>query len=114
MPTFERKTDKRGRSAVPTILPRTRRWRRLRASRTLSLLMGACRRRSRLSAPADRWRGPGGTGRFHQRKGFSAGSASCSLPDLPANVLALVADALALVRLGRSHRTHLGGGLPHL
>src|SRR5207253_263238 len=35
-------------------------------------------------------------------------------PDLPAHVLAVVADALTLVRLGRSYRPHLGGGLPDL
>src|SRR5437868_14943051 len=36
-----------------------------------------------------------------------------TLADLPADVLALVADALALVRLGRSHLADLGGRLPH-
>src|SRR6185312_6761377 len=36
---------------------------------------------------------------------------SCALPDLPADVLALVADALALVRLRRAHLAHLGGDL---
>ena len=33
-PRFERKTARRGRSAVPATLPRTRRWRRRRASRS--------------------------------------------------------------------------------
>src|SRR5205807_9155822 len=35
-----------------------------------------------------------------------------TLADLPADVLALVADALALVRLGRAHLADLGGRLP--
>src|SRR5258707_12767052 len=39
---------------------------------------------------------------------------SCSLSDLPADVLALVADALALVRLGRAHLADLGGDLSDL
>src|ERR671934_2472601 len=73
MPRFERVMTRRGRSAVPRTLPRTRRWRRSRASRTLRL----------------------GT-----------------LAHLPAHVLALVADALALVRLGRAHLADLGRGLP--
>src|SRR5437763_10883979 len=72
MPRFERNTSTRGRSAVPRILPRTRRWRRRRASRVVRL----------------------GT-----------------LADLPPHVLALVADALALVGLRRPHLPDLGGGL---
>src|SRR5207248_6147669 len=72
MPRFERKTSRRGRSALPRILPRTRRWRRSRASRVVRL----------------------GT-----------------LAHLPADVLALVADALALVRLGRPHLPDLRGRL---
>src|SRR6187551_1019682 len=36
---------------------------------------------------------------------------SCPLPDLPAHLLALVADALALVRLGRAHLANLCSGL---
>src|SRR5207244_3473762 len=73
MPRLERKTTRRGRSAVPWTLARTRRWRRRRASLTM-------------------------------RRG--------TLADLPADVLALVADALALVRLGRAHLADLGGRLP--
>src|SRR5690348_4894520 len=72
MPRFERKTTRRGRSAEPCTLARTRPWRRRRASLTVRL----------------------GT-----------------LADLPADVLALVADALALVRLGRAHLADLGGRL---
>src|SRR5215472_18301652 len=74
MPRLERKTARRGRSAVPCTLARTRRWRRRRASLTVRL----------------------GT-----------------LADLPADVLALVADALALVRLGRPHLADLGRRLAH-
>src|SRR4051812_17601829 len=37
MPRFERETTRRGRSAVPRTRPRTRRWRRSRASRTVKL-----------------------------------------------------------------------------
>src|ERR671936_78061 len=73
IPRLERKTTRRGRSAVPRTLPRTRRWRRSRASRTLRL----------------------GT-----------------LAHLPAHVLALVADALALVRLRRAHLPDLRRRLP--
>ena len=40
--------------------------------------------------------------------------AHAPLPDLPADVLALVADALALVRLGRAHLADLGGDLADL
>src|SRR6476646_8661007 len=72
MPRLERKTARRGRSAVPRTFVRTRRCRRRCASLTVRL----------------------GT-----------------LTDLPADVLALVADALALVRLGRAHRANLGGRL---
>src|ERR1700753_3918787 len=69
---LERKTTRRGRSALPRTLARTRRWRRRRASLTVRL----------------------GT-----------------LAELSADVLALVADALALVRLGRAHLADLGGRL---
>src|SRR4029079_9841463 len=72
MPRFERKTTRRGRSAVPLTFPRTRRCRRRRASLTVKL----------------------GT-----------------LAYLPAHVLALVADALALVRLRLAHLADLGGRL---
>src|SRR5262245_27365019 len=72
MPRLERKTTRRGRSAVPCTFARTRRWRRRRASLTVRL----------------------GT-----------------LTHLPADVLALVPDALALVRLGRAHLADLGGRL---
>src|SRR5579862_4280075 len=70
MPRLERKTTRRGRSALPRTLARTRRWRRRRASLTVRL----------------------GT-----------------LADLSADVLALVADTLPLVRLGRAHLADLGG-----
>src|SRR5262245_48640562 len=72
MPRLERKTARRGRSAVPCTFARTRRCRRSRASLTVRL----------------------GT-----------------LADLSANVLARVADPLALIRLGRPHLADLGGRL---
>src|SRR5262249_52730792 len=72
MPRFDRCTTRRGRSAVPWMRPRTRRWRRSRAVRTVDL----------------------GT-----------------LPHLSADVLALVADALALVGLGRTDLANLCGRL---
>src|SRR5581483_5697405 len=40
MPAFERKTTSRGRSAVPDTFPRTRRWRRARACRVESFILG--------------------------------------------------------------------------
>src|ERR1043166_5666233 len=45
-----------------------------------------------------------------RRRGPSSGA----LPDLAANVFAVVADALALVRLGRPDLADLGGDLAHL
>src|SRR5581483_681641 len=75
IPRFERNTARRGRSAVPATLPRTRRCRRALDSLTLRL----------------------GT-----------------LANLPADVLALVADALALVGLGRTNLANLGSGLTDL
>src|SRR5258708_36227455 len=75
MPRFERKTARRGRSAVPATLPRTRRCRRARDSLTVKL----------------------GT-----------------LAYLPADVLALIADALALVGLRRPNLANLGSGLTDL
>src|SRR6476660_5143484 len=72
MPRLERKTVRRGRSAVPRTFARTRRWRRRRPSLTVRL----------------------GT-----------------LADLSPHVLALVADPLALVRLGRAHLADLRGRL---
>src|SRR3954451_8291662 len=82
IPRFERNTSRRGRSAVPRTLPRTRRWRRRRACRVdTRLICGHLRR----------------------------GDGSCPFPDLPADELALVADALALVRLRRADLKHLRG-----
>src|SRR5438128_7658972 len=72
------------------------------------------RRRSRLSATADRWRGFGGTGRFPQLQRAADGTGSCSLTYFASHVLALIADALALVRLGRAHLSHLGRDLTDL
>src|SRR6266536_6307895 len=108
MPRFDRNTVRRGRSAVPATFPRTRRCRRSRSWRDVATVMLSYRRRSRLSAPAGRWRGSGGTGRFPQRNQMWSGRRSCSLAHLPSHVLALVADALALVRLGRADLADLG------
>src|SRR5690348_16209876 len=72
MPRFERKTTRRGLSAVPCTFARTRRCRRRRAFLTVRL------------------------GTF---------------PDLSAHVLAFVADAFALVRLGRADLADLSGRL---
>src|SRR5207244_5920674 len=72
MPRFERKTTRRGRSAVPLTFPRTRRCLRARAWLTVRL------------------------GTF---------------ADLSPHVLALVADALALVRLRLADLADLGGRL---
>src|SRR5688500_1888637 len=80
----DRKTTRRGRSAVPAILRRTRRWRRYRrwvldfGAWIVRILLGSC------------------------------------LAGLAADLLALVADPLALVRLGRAHRAELGGHLADL
>src|SRR5689334_15727952 len=110
MPRFERYTARRGRSAEPRIFPRTRRWRLRRASRTERELM------TNRPAPAPAEPAPpSGAGSIHEpRPHWSLRQAygSCALPDLPADVLALVADALALVGLGRAHLPDLGGGLP--
>src|SRR2546430_8314951 len=114
MPLFERDTTRRGRSDVPRTLPRTRRWRRCLASLTVRVLMLAFRRRSRPSATADRWRGFGGTGRFLRTKSRCPGRRSCSLPNLPADVLPLIADPLVLVPLPRSHLASLRSAMPLL
>src|SRR5207247_8233718 len=53
----------------------------------------------------------GGGGAYAPRE---RSACSCALAHLPPDVLALVADALALVRLRRTHRAHLGRGLPDL
>src|SRR6478672_10703358 len=74
----------------------------------------ACRRRSRLSAPADQWKGSGGTGRFPQQASNPEANRSRSFAYFPSYVLAFVADALALVGLGRAHFAHLRRDLADL
>src|SRR6476659_1052831 len=74
----------------------------------------ACRRRSSLSAPADQWKGSGGTGRFPQQASNPAANRSRSFAYFPSYVLAFVADALALVRLWRAHFAHLRRDLADL
>src|SRR5713101_2429553 len=76
--------------------------------------MLVCRRRSRPSATADRWRGFGGTGRFPQLQRAAGGTGSCSFTYFASHVLACVADAFALVRLGRTHLPYLGRDLADL
>src|SRR5262249_24026496 len=105
-PRFERNTARRGRSAVPATLPRTRRWRRSRAWRVVRLLMPHLRPAPAPAKPAP----PRARVRpCHSRRSWSLRQAygTCSLPDLPAHELALVADALALVRLRRAHLADL-------
>src|SRR5437870_709139 len=72
--------------------------------------MRACRRCSHPSASADRWRGYGGTGRFPHLEEL-ASRTSRALAYFSSHVLALVANALALVRLRRPHLADLGRGL---
>src|SRR5262245_61989801 len=81
MPRFERCTTRRGRSAVPTTFRRTRRCRRSRACRLVSVV---------ISNPLG------------------------ALADLAADVLAFVANALALVRLGRPYAADLRSDLADL
>src|SRR5262245_51015460 len=76
--------------------------------------MRASRRRGRLSATADQWRGFGGTGRFPQLQRAAFVHASCSFTNFASDVLALVADSFALVRLRRAHLPHLCRDLPYL
>src|SRR5881296_3923513 len=81
-----RKTARRGRLGVPVRRSRTRRWRRTRAARgKRDFFMGAC------------------------LVGGLAG-----LPGLAAHVFASVANAFALVRLGRADLANVGRDLPDL
>src|SRR3954464_15244355 len=83
-PRLERNTEIRGRSAVPVIFARTRRRRLSRLAGRGATVMRDC---------SAWWSAPGRRGR--------AGCGSCALAYLPRDVLALVADPLALVGLGR-------------
>src|SRR5690606_13517338 len=78
---FDRYTERRGRSGVPITVRRTRAWRRLRPSCFFFVL-------SLISI-----------------------ASLAGLASLAADVLVDVADALALVRLGLSPRTDVGGHL---
>src|SRR6188508_2419151 len=116
MPRFERVTTRRGRSAVPDTLPRTRRWRRSRAWCLVRVLMGVLLAHERGGVwgtgrfpTLSRRRGRAGETWFPPRTRAEGERWSCALPDLPPNVLARVADALALVGLRRSHLADLGG-----
>src|SRR5881394_3492432 len=90
MRAFERYTASRGRAAVPDTFDRTRRCRRCRACSFVWTLM----RRPPSTQTRD----------IVER-------CSCALPDLPDDVLVGVADALALVRLGRPPLADLRGRL---
>src|SRR3954451_18740540 len=97
MPRLERNTEMRGRSAVPRTFARTRRRRFRRRWGAVTTVM------------PDRsawWSAPRRSGR--------TGWASCALADLPGHVLALVADPLALVGLGRPLLADHRGDLAHL
>src|SRR5919204_3709192 len=85
MPRLERNTDTRGRSAVPWTFARTRRRRRRRRAGAVCTVTPVC---------SAWWSAPGRRGR--------AGCRSCALAHLARDVLALVADPLALVGLGRA------------
>src|ERR671924_608486 len=132
MPRFERKTTRRGRSAVPKMPLRTRLWRRARRSLMVSWVIGHLPWGSCLTAAKSRSGKDAGSVRSRrlrtrlrtrperalQRPGKcetrGRGPTSSALPDLPPDVLALVADALALVGLGRPDAPHLGCDLSHL
>src|SRR6478735_6593300 len=78
---FERNTARRGRAAVPWIFLRTRRWRTIRPSRRLLAML------------------------------LIRDSLLSGLAGLAEDLLAEVAHALALVRLGLAHGADVGGHL---
>src|SRR3954451_16899422 len=94
MPRLERNTEMRGRSAEPCTFARTRRRRRRRFAGWVRTVMRVC---------SAWWSAP--------RRGARTGCWSCPLADLPGHVLALVADALALVGLRRALLADVRGGL---
>src|SRR5215207_2198067 len=97
IPRLERNTAMRGRSAVPRTFARTRRRRLRRRWGEVTVLMPDC---------SAWWSAP--------RRGGRAGCSSCPLAYLPGDVLALVADALALVGLRRPLLADHGGDLADL
>src|SRR4051812_39651701 len=104
-PRLERNTEIRGRSAVPVTFARTRRRRLRRLAGRVATVMRVCS--AWWSAPRRRGRAGCGSCAFAPRGGLRPGGAvepvggSCALSYLPRDVLALVADPLALVGLGR-------------
>src|SRR2546421_1079182 len=101
MPRLDRNTAMRGRSALPRILARTRRWRRWRCCgfvRTVTLRL----------PPVGASDGIAG---HPARRGRFASLRSRPLAHLSGHVLALVADALALVGLRRPLLADRGGDL---
>src|SRR5918997_2836801 len=97
IPRLERNTAMRGRSAVPRTFARTRRRRLRRFSGDVTVLMRDC---------SAWWTA--------YRCRCRAGSGSCPLAYLPCDVLALVADALALVGLRGPLLADHGGDLADL
>src|SRR5215211_548257 len=91
IPRFERNTASRGRSAVPLTLARTRRRRRSLLWCLVTTVRGGASFRGVLS--------------------WEESPPLRPLPDLAADVLALVANALALVRLGRPGAANPRGDL---
>src|SRR3954464_1801736 len=96
-PRLERNTETRGRSAVPVTFARTRRRRLRRLAGRVATVMRDC---------SACWSGSERRGR--------ADCGSCALTDLAGDVLALVADPLALVGLGRPLLADDGGDLADL
>src|SRR3954469_8395933 len=104
MPRLERNTEMRGRAAVPMTLARTRRRRRSRCWGLVLTVTSSSRARS----------GPVGddpTCAGSLRRLGCSGGVSRALAHLPGHVLALVADALALVRLRRALLADVRGDL---
>src|SRR5512133_1960103 len=89
---FVRVTRRRGRSAVPLTLPRTRRWRLARAA-AFAFDVSMLRPAPSFSRP---------------RRAARSLSLLGGLTDLAADMLARVADALALVGLRRADLADLG------
>src|SRR4051794_23486624 len=104
MPRLERNTEMRGRAAVPMTLARTRRRRRSRCWGLVLTVTSSSRARS---DPV----GDDPTCAGSLRRLGCSGGASRALAHLPGDVLALVADALALVGLRRALLADVRGDL---
>src|SRR5256714_4795264 len=95
IPRFDRRTARRGRAAVPMTFARTRRRRRRRCCSLVWTVKGE----------------PLPTKTKSSCLKESRSDFSCALAHLASHVLALVADALALVGLGRALLADVGGDL---